>query len=218
MQAQARQVIAIERSRITEAVQVLRRAFMPDPLMRYLFDDQGVDYGARLSEFIRYTCEVHLQLSWMLLGLIPRTRLAGVAAVALPEQPAWPDSLRAEYSAWIGQIEQPVRNRIEHYTSRTTRHFIDEPLFYVSMIGVRPESQGQGYARQLLEAVHRRSEMHPSSTGVGLDTENEANVAVYERLGYRVIAQESLGSLTIWCLFRPNHAQAAQPVERAVAQ
>jgi ribosomal protein S18 acetylase RimI-like enzyme len=65
------------------------------------------------------------------------------------------------------------------------------------MIGVRPESQGQGYARQLLEEVRRRSERHPCSTGVALDTENAENVAIYERLGYQVVARDRLGGLTV---------------------
>jgi hypothetical protein len=55
--------------------------------------------------------------------------------------------------------------------------------------------------------VQRRSEAHPHSKGVALDTENAENVAIYERLGYRVVGQAKLDAIKIWCMVRPNSAE-----------
>jgi ribosomal protein S18 acetylase RimI-like enzyme len=207
MPNQSPRVQEIGRPQLAEAVRLLGRAFADDPLMRYIFAEAG-DYPTRLREFFQYSCEVHLRLGWPILGVVPRTRLAGLVAVALPEQRPWPDELTEWYNRWTSALGRRATDRIERYAKRTNPHFPDDPLFYIGMIGVRPESRGQGYARQLLEEVHRRSEQHACSTGVALDTENATNVAIYERLGYRVVARDRLGDLTVWCMFRPNNASS----------
>jgi ribosomal protein S18 acetylase RimI-like enzyme len=208
MSATSNQVIDLDRAHIAEAAHVLSRAFAADPLMRYLFAERGRDYRSCLRAIFQYQCALQLELQWPLLGIIPRTRIAGVVGIGLPEQPAWPKSVTELQSALTNQMGPQAVERLDRYAARTNGHFPNEPLFYVRMIGVRPESQGQGYARLLLEAVHRRSEAHPKSTGVALDTENAANVEIYKRMGYQVVGQAKVDTITIWCMIRPN--QAAQ--------
>jgi hypothetical protein len=48
------------------------------------------------------------------------------------------------------------------------------------------------------------SARHPSSIGVGLDTENEINVSIYEGFGYKLIAHTKVAGLDLWSMFRPN--------------
>lgn len=202
----ATQVIEIPAERQGEAAGLLARAFAHDPLMLHLFDG-GPGYRARLTGFLRYTCEVQLAMGWPLLGLVPRTRLAAVAAVTPPEPAPWPEALTERYTALAARLSPQQRERLECYAALPGARMPDTPLFYVGMIGVRPESQGRGYARRLLDEIHRRAAAHPSTTGVGLDTENKANVQLYQHLGYRVVGRMPFNGLTIWCLFRPNQQE-----------
>lgn len=199
-------VVGIPRDRAGEAVGVLARAFAGDPLMRYLFGDRDEAFGAQVRGFFRFTCEVNLQLGWPLLGVVPRTRLAGVACVSTPDAREWPESLTAMYRALTREIGSAAQARVERYATLADRHLPDRPLFYVSVVGVRPESHRCGYGRLLLDEVHARAAAHPTAVGVGLDTENPANVALYERFGYHVVARDRLDDLDVWCMFRPNEA------------
>jgi ribosomal protein S18 acetylase RimI-like enzyme len=204
MSTTSHQVIDLDRAHIVEAAHVLSRAFADDPLMRYLFAEHGQDYRACLRAIFQYQCALQLELQWPLLGVVPRTRIAGVVAIVLPEQRKWPKSILKLQAALTRQIGSQAIERLDRYAARTNGHFPNDPLFYVRMIGVRPESQGQGYARLLLEAVQRRSEAHPKSTGVALDTENATNVEIYKRMGYQVVGQATVDTITIWCMVRPN--------------
>jgi GNAT superfamily N-acetyltransferase len=196
-------IVEISRERLPETARMLTKGFIDDPLMRYLFAAQD-DYPERLREFFRYNCEIHAEMSWPLVGVEPCTRLAGAVAAASPEERPWPEELNQRYARFTARLTKPALDRIERYADRTNKHFPDQPLFYIGMIGVRPQSQGQGYARLLLEEIHRRSEAHPRSTGVALDTENPANVPLYQGFGYQVVAKVKLDDFDVWCMFRPN--------------
>jgi hypothetical protein len=63
-----------------------------------------------------------------------------------------------------------------------------------------------GYGRRLLDEVQALSDAHPTSTGVGLDTEKPSNVSFYEHCGYRVTGKTNLKHVDIWCMFRENGA------------
>ncbi len=208
MSRRAAEVVSIPQERLCEVVGVLSRAFAADPLMRYLFAHDKEAYSARLRAFCQYSCEVQIQLGWPLLGVVPRTRVAGAVCVAPPEQPEWPQSLLDAYTRLTSTLGPATTERLEQYVQNTGTQLPPKPLYHIGMIGVRPESQGQGYARLLLDAVHQLSEQHPSSTGVGLDTENRDNVPLYERMGYHVVAEVPLDKLKVWCMFRPNGAEA----------
>jgi ribosomal protein S18 acetylase RimI-like enzyme len=203
MSNQSARIVELGPDSQPEAVALLGRAFVGDPLMRYLLGDQG-GYGKRLRAVFRYQCELQRLMGWPLLGLVPRTRLAGVVGVAMPEQPnelAGLARLETELSAALGELAQ---RRLDRYAEHTSAHFPAEPLLYVRMIGVRPESQGRGYAHMLLDEVQRRSEAHPRSTGVALDTENAENVEIYKRLGYQVVGRAQVDRIHVWCMFRPD--------------
>ena len=72
------------------------------------------------------------------------------------------------------------------------------------MLGVAPGHQRNGYGRLLLGHIQTMSEADQISTGVSLSTENQSNVAYYERAGYRVTAEANVGDIHTWCMFRPN--------------
>jgi len=74
---------------------------------------------------------------------------------------------------------------------------------YLWVVGVSPESAGQGYGKQViqsaLETMRRRG--HSSCL---LRTDNEKNVAIYERLGFKPIHSAIIpkSNLPFWVLFQ----------------
>ena len=52
------------------------------------------------------------------------------------------------------------------------------------MIGIRPDAQGRGIGRQLLEAVKDRARSHPESTGITLNTESKSNLPFCEKAAF----------------------------------
>lgn len=198
-------VIDVPADRVEEAVKLLAHAFADDPLMCYLFADEA-DYETCLRGFFHYSCTANLIQGWPLIGLIPRSQLAAVAVISMPDpsRQGAEDDLAVAYAQLSALLSRAGRERLERYAARAARLLPDQPMLYITAIGVRPQSQGRGYARRLLDDAQRRAEEHPKATGVGLDTENPENVRIYEQLGYRVVAEERIGDVRVWGMFRPN--------------
>lgn len=74
--------------------------------------------------------------------------------------------------------------------------------YYLVFIGVSPSSQGQGIGRKILNHIHALVDADQESIGIGLDTENEANVAYYKQFGYELVSQTTLNQVTIYAMFR----------------
>ena len=73
------------------------------------------------------------------------------------------------------------------------------------MLAVPTRYQGQGLARPLLDAVHALSREREDSCGVTLTTEREANVALYQHVGYRVVGRGTIvPGLETWGMYRPD--------------
>ncbi len=202
----AADVITLSREQLSDAAAVLADAFVDDSLMRHLFRVQPPKYHSHLRELFRFSCEVRLDLEWPLLGSVSGDRLVGVAAVTRPDDTQWPASLSATYERLKSSIGPEATERLERYSRVADRYLPGQPHYYLGAIGVRPEAQGKGHARALLDRVRALSEAHATSIGVGLDTENPTNVKIYERFGYHVVAETSIDGLDVWCMFRPNGA------------
>jgi len=81
--------------------------------------------------------------------------------------------------------------------------------YYLGVIGMDPTMHGLGIGTRLLRSFCDLSASDPRSSGVHLETANPSNVRFYERAGFAVTGQGSLGSETLWCMFLshgPRHA------------
>jgi GNAT superfamily N-acetyltransferase len=78
------------------------------------------------------------------------------------------------------------------------------------MIGVRRDYMGRGLARVLIGAVHELARLDTGSSGVSLDTESEANVSLYQHLGYTLLGHARVDEgLTTWALFKRKNQEPA---------
>ncbi len=73
---------------------------------------------------------------------------------------------------------------------------------YLVFIGVLPECQGQGIGGEMLRYLHGIVDADERSLGIGLDTENEANVGYYERFGYERVGTKRIGEVEVYVMFR----------------
>jgi GNAT superfamily N-acetyltransferase len=73
-----------------------------------------------------------------------------------------------------------------------------EKYWYISILGVDPRSQGQGYGTRLLTPVLERARREGVISY--LETANPKNLPFYERLGFRVLEELEVlqGAPPVW--------------------
>jgi GNAT superfamily N-acetyltransferase len=197
------EIVPITHARLDEAVDVLSDAFDDYPVMRFVVGDEP-GYPRRLRALIGFFTAARLLSQDLVLGLEASDgALTGVANVTTPgARPASP-ALDARREALWRDLGGAARERYETL-GRTWQTFtFDEPHYHLNMIGVRRAHQGQGLARLLLNAVHKRA---AGSHGVSLTTELAANVRLYQHVGYVIRHHQRVAELETWGLFRPSAA------------
>ena len=203
----ATSVVDVTRERLDEAAHVLARAFEDYPLMRYIFEDSGDEYFHHVRDVMRFTCDARLALGYSLKGVEEDGRIVAVACINHPEEKEWPAALEQSLNKVMDSVGEQAAARLGQFGELVGAHHPQQPHFYLVAIGVEPTSQGKGYGRALLNAVHEMSEAHPVSAGVGLDTETAVNVPLYEHFGYEITGQGKLAEIDVWFFFRPNQEQ-----------
>jgi ribosomal protein S18 acetylase RimI-like enzyme len=199
------EIVSLSREDLPAAIDLFSHAFATDPMVSYVFDVSLVTQERSLQELFRFSCEVRLLLDWPLLGTLDENGvLAGVAGFSMLGEVHWPQSLVTVYEELKSCIGPESAARLEEYSHLADLHRPLLPHYQLGMIGVHPRAQGKGHAATLIRRLHQLSDADPVSTGVWLDTANPLNVPIYEHLGYRIVAQEELGPVTVWGMFRPK--------------
>ncbi len=185
------------------AAEGLARAFQEDPLQSYVFPDP-VERAARspghFAPLLRYGLRFGEVLS--------TTRPSDGAAVWLgpgawevtPERAAAAglDQLPTILGAAAAERFFSVLAAIDPY------HHRDVPAthWYVMVVGIAPEAQGQGLGRALLQPIIDRADA--AGQPCYLETTQPKNVAFYEHLGFRRVVDtvESSSGLRVWTFRR----------------
>ncbi len=199
------EVIDVPRERLDEAAGVLARAFADYPVIRYIFP-RGAAAAPHVNEAFRFLCAARLANGEPMRGVLRDGRLLAVACIDSPDAKPWPEDLERAFEEFAKRAGDQVLERFERYGELNARHRPKGPHFYLAALGVLPKAQGQGLGRLLLDDLHAMSSSDPVSTGVGLDTETTANVALYRHCGYVVVAEDSLEEVPVWSMFRPDDA------------
>jgi ribosomal protein S18 acetylase RimI-like enzyme len=128
-----------------------------------------------------------------------------VALATLPDAVAPPGALDAARERTWALLGAAARARYEDLGRRWQRLAVAEPHLHLNLVGVRSAHRGRGLGVALVQAVVDRSRSHPTSCGVSLTTETEANVGFYQTLGFEIRGSvEVAPGLRSWVLFRPN--------------
>ena len=186
-----------------EVIAVLCDGFADYPIMRYVLGDEG-DYPARLRTLIGFFAGARFLRKDAILGVSMDGELRGVALCSLPDRVAPPEMDQLRERTWAA-LGAEARARYDRCVEVWTPLGVAEPNVHLNMLAVPPRHQGQGLARALLDRVHALSRERDDSRGVTLTTEREANVALYEHVGYRVVGRGTIApGLETWGMYRPD--------------
>jgi ribosomal protein S18 acetylase RimI-like enzyme len=200
----------------TEAVEVLASAFEDYPVMRFVLRDAGEAYPSHLRALVGFFCELRFTRGYPILGVRDDGRLAAVAGINEPEPDPWPPALRQRHDELAELVGRDAVRRLDAFEQASSRHEPAEPHYYLGIIGVRPDAQGRGHARALIEELRRMSDAHARSTGISLSTERAENLPFYRHLGFEVIGESEVENLRTWCLFRTS-ARGGDDSSRPIA-
>ena len=193
---------------------LLARAFQDDPLMRYAIPDahkRGQLLPWLIGLNVRYGCRY---------GEVYRTPEYTGAAIWLPPN-------HATYTLWrmlrAGMFVAPLRlpwpmlRRLAAVESRAQslheRH-TPWPHWYLAQIGVEPARQRQGIASRLLRPMLAR--MDVAGLPCYLETENAANISIYQRHGFQVVAEDAApDGPHIWAMVRVTASAGSGRAGRA---
>ncbi len=181
---------------------IFARAFQDDPLMRYAIPDAqqrrrllptlmgpNARYGCRYGEVYTTTAEFSGAAMWLPPGHATYTlrRLLRAGMLVAPLRLPWPVLRR------LATVEGRAHTLHQRYAP--------EPHWYLAQIGVEPAHQRQGVASRLLRPMLAR--MDAAGLPGYLETENPANLRIYQRYGFRVVAEDAVpGEPHIWAMLR----------------
>lgn len=201
------ELVPLGRPHFDDVVDTLCAAFHEYPVMRYVLKDAGDDYDARLRELIGWFTDARISRGWPVLGALRGQRMLGAANVNPPRWVPAPPEFQARERRLAECVGVAAMERLQAFEAACEPLTPHEPHYYLGMIGVRPEAQGQGLGRLLLEAVQEMSAEDGESRGVVLTTETPLNLPFYEHFGYRVVGRSRADELDTWTLFRPDRAE-----------
>ena len=194
----------LDTQEIESCVQVITRAFKNDPLFTHAFRSDE-----EKASFTRFLLKKSLILGEKSIVMKDQTTLLGVASYEKDSGSVLKgliNMVRFDFLREIITLKRKLSpesfaffNRYMRFTTSVRPKSLH---YYLVFIGIAPEAQGRGLGRTIIEAIHARVDADIKSVGIGLDTENEVNVAYYETFGYKLIEQRCIDGVTVYAMFR----------------
>jgi ribosomal protein S18 acetylase RimI-like enzyme len=188
-------ITKLTQTQTEQAVVAMSFAFSQDPIINYFLpEDPAANLKARrqiCQGLIRYTQPYdHIYTT--------SGELKGVAAW-LPPKASSNLLLEVWHFVTSGLLIVPFSMRWERFLDflnffiqegATRQHYVSEPHWYLMLLGVVPESQGQGIGGQLIQPILQEADQN--QTLCYLETSTESGVRFYSRHGFEVIEQKTL--------------------------
>jgi ribosomal protein S18 acetylase RimI-like enzyme len=183
-------VTPLQRTSIDRAAITLERAFSPDPMFTWVFPDAATRPAA-LRRLLCVSLEYGLRY-----GRVTTSHDAKAACVWIPPGPGItiPRMIRS------GMLGVPLRTGLGPFAkfmaaneimNKIHKARVPEPHFYLVVVGVDPELQGQGVGSAIVREGLARADRE--SKPCYLETSEPRKHAFYERLGFAVLEETPLG-------------------------
>ncbi|THD61297.1 GNAT family N-acetyltransferase [Phenylobacterium sp.] len=193
--------VTATRDQIDSTARDLSAAFVDDPLLSWFMRADAKRHAARERFFKVLLKEVAFPD-----GRLQRPAGGGAAAVWIPSENLGPQPLHRELrglpmllnASGLGRFPRLLALR----SAMDAAHPMIHPHEYLWFLGVTPEAQGHGVGSRLLKAETDRLD---SIRRAGfLETATPRNVPLYQRHGFRIIAEYRPGSdgPTCWGMWR----------------
>ena len=190
-------------------VSVMENAFSSDPLFDKLFihNQTALTAAYRVKAFLSFMFEMSMGSGAAVRGIVDGDRLVGCYLLEVPIN----NPIRRMGGAMLTfiralalpqQISMGTFRLVNDYMRITRAAAPHERHYYLTMIGVHESTRGQGWGKALMQDIIRRVERDEQAVGLGLDTENSANVGLYEHFGFALQKETSLDGLAVYCMFR----------------
>ena len=89
----------------------------------------------------------------------------------------------------LGRRGSDSYHRIVEFMAPRARRLVPQDAWYLSIIGIRPAAQGKGLGAHLVRST--LAEADAAGKVSYLETFSRRNVAFYERLGFRTVAEQA---------------------------
>jgi GNAT superfamily N-acetyltransferase len=178
---------------------ILGRAFYDDPVMSWVIIDDR-----RRGELLQRSFGVYLRKLWFRQDECYTTG-SSAGAIVWERPGQWKvgiiDQLRLLPS--MARINGRLLPRILRGLAALEANHPAEPHYYLPVVGVEPEWQGRGLGAALMRPVLDRCDTE--KVPAYLEATSPRNRALYERHGFEVTAEFSLGpgSPPMWRMWRP---------------
>jgi len=125
----------------------------------------------------------------------------GVAVLSMSDRETPPELIEG-FTAILSEAGPEATAFFDGFLSAVDSVSLPAGHVWIAILGVLPELQGQGIARALIDHVADFGRANPIYTGLGLDTEDDRNVTIYEKCGFRVLGQSSVGDMPVYVMWR----------------
>lgn len=148
-------------------------------------------------------------------GAFVDRKLVGVSLVLPPGKYPWGVGgfLALAKAALHGSTFRAIPPLFRYDRWSSKRH-MKGPHYYLFVLGVRTDRQGQGFGRALLDDLARRAD--EDQVPCWLETDKKENVALYRKAGFEVVHHEqvTLGTaVTMWTMRREPLSPASDEDE-----
>jgi ribosomal protein S18 acetylase RimI-like enzyme len=203
MSVRSEELISLEKDKIKPAVMALSRAFHDSPVYIYTFPDPKermkkmhpafesvLRYGLRYGRVLTTTDRPVGIAVWIRSELMKMTVRRMWWSRAL-----WP-AMRMGIGASIRML------RLNDYVERKHGKLAPFDHWYLMLLGVDPEYQGNGYGGRLIRGM--LAETGETGLPCYLETTTESNVRLYEHFGFEVIDEFIVPGtpVEIWIMLR----------------
>lgn len=193
---------------INATADALALAFTGDPLIGFLFGP-GWETQSHARSFFHILLSVRVALGMPAFCADHDGTIIGGVMGYDTTRPQWQAAHAARWQALLDAVEG-LAQRLAAYEHLADAFQPTAPHYYLGVIGVRPDAQGTGVGKALLERFCAASRADPASSGVYLETASSDSLAFYRWNGFVQRGQGTLGVATpLWCVFQPT-AQGAR--------
>lgn len=187
---------------VPEAVDVLARAFVDNPLHVAAF---GPDVLSRNVAFFRTALSAMPGARW---AAYDGDRLVGVAHWVASPGCQTPLAVRLQLlPGLVGGVGFRGAMRLLHWLSAWADEEPESPHVHLGPIGVLPAWQGRGVGAQLMTTYC--AELDGMGRGGYLETDRPANVAFYRRFAFEIVREREVIGVTNYLMERPPLAAPA---------
>ncbi|MFA9456768.1 GNAT family N-acetyltransferase [Halalkalibacter sp. AB-rgal2] len=187
-------------------IHVMVNAFENDPLLQHVFSqlNHNDKQKKRMVAFFRFIFDQSFLFSEEGWGIFEDERLVGAYIVQSPSKKSnhiGRDTCQLILFAFTLLLKIGFRSflRLNDYFVSTRK---DSMLryHYLIVIGVSVGMHRRGIGRMMLNHLVDEVKADDKSIGIALDTENTRNVAIYERVGFKMAKVIQSKGLPIYCM------------------